>query len=162
MTNIRAYENNCIFAADIESAMCQTEVISHRIGLISRRAIDIRMRLASPFFVEKKGEMSRLLNDVDELCNQLHEDFLTITEENYSMFGAELNILIDTLKSLKQDSLTYEKYATQMERLSHQIADLEELEHDIIAFRVKAPKNPSLNETMQMVGKLDFSKLTEN
>ena len=162
MTNISTYENNCIFAADIKSAMCQTEDISHRIGLISRRAFDIRMRMASPFFVEKRGEMSRLLNDVDGLYNQLHEDFLTITEKDYKLFGAELSLLIDTLKSLKQDSLTYEKYATQMERLSHQIADLEELEHDIIAFRVKAPKNPSLNETMQMVGKLDFSKLTEN
>lgn len=59
-----------------------------------------------------------------------------------------------------QDSLTYKKYATQMERLSHQIADLEELEHDIIAFRVKAPKNPSLNETMQLVGILDFGSAT--
>ncbi len=106
--------------------------------------------------------MTRLLNDVDELCEQLHEDFLTITEEDYKLFGAELSLLIDTLKSLKQDSLTYEKYATQQERLSLQIADLEELEHDIIAFRVKAPNNPSLNETMQMVGRLDFSKLTEN
>lgn len=162
MTNISTYENYCIFAADIRSAMCQTEVISHRIGLISRRAFDIRMRMASPFFVEKKGEMSRLLNDVDGLCNLLHEDFLTITEDDYRMFGAELSLLIDTLKSLKQDSLTYEKYATRMECLSHQIADLEELEHDIIAFRVKAPKNPSLNETMQMVGRLDFSKLSEN
>lgn len=106
--------------------------------------------------------MSRLLNDVDGLCNQLHEDFLTITKEDYSMFGAELSLLIDTLKSLRQDSLTYEKYAIQMERLSHQIADLEELEHDIVAFRVKAPMNPSLNETMQMVGRLDFSKLSDN
>ncbi len=162
MTNISTYENYCIFAADLRSAMCQTEVISHRIGLISRRAFDIRMRMASPFFVEKRGKMTRLLNDVDELCEQLHEDFLTITEEDYKLFGAELSLLIDTLKSLKQDSLTYEKYATQQERLSLQIADLEELEHDIIAFRVKAPNNPSLNETMQMVGRLDFSKLTEN
>ena len=162
MTNISTYENNCIFAADIESAMHQTEVISHHIGLMNRRSFDIRMRMASPLFVEKRGEMSQLLNDIDWLCNQLHEDFPTITAEDYSMFGAELNILIDTLKSLRQDSLTYEKFATQMERLSHQITDLEELEHDIIAFRVKAPMNPSLNETMQIVGRLDFSKLTEN
>lgn len=162
MTNIISYEKYCIFAADIRSVMCQTEVISRRIGLISRRAFDIRMRMASPFFVEKRGEVSRLMNDVDGLCNQLHEDFLTITEEDYSLFGAELGILIDTLKSLKQDSLSYGKFATQMERFSLQIADLEELEHDIVAFRVKAPKNFSLNETMQMVGRLDFSKLTEN
>ena len=162
MINIISYEKYCIFAADIKSVMCQTEVISRRIGLISRCAFDIRMRMASPFFVEKRGEVSRLMNDVDGLCNQLHEDFLTITEEDYSLFGAELGILIDTLKSLKQDSLSYGKFATQMERFSLQIADLEELEHDIVAFRVKAPKNFSLNETMQMVGRLDFSKLTEN
>ena len=162
MTNIISYEKYCIFAADIKSVMCQTEVISRRIGLISRRAFDIRMRMASPFFVEKRGEVSRLMNDVDGLCNQLHEDFLTITEEDYSLFGTELGILIETLKSLKQDSLSYGKFATQMERFSLQIADLEELEHDIVAFRVKAPKNFSLNETMQMVGRLDFSKLTEN
>lgn len=117
------------------------------------------MRMVSPLFVEKRGEMLRLLNDVDGLCSQLHEDFLTISEEDYSMFGAELSLLIDTLKSLKQDSMTYEKYATQMERLSHQIADLEELEHDIIAFRVKVTMNSSLNETRQMVGRLDLVQL---
>lgn len=162
MANISIYENYCIFADDIGSAMRQTKSISHRIESISHRSFDLRMRMASPLISTKRGEMSRLMNDVDGLCNQLHEDFLTITEEDYRLFGSKLSILIKTLKSLKQDCLTYEKFVIHIERLSHQIADLEEIEHDIITFRVKAPKNPSLNETMQMVGRLDFSKLSEN
>ena len=109
--------------------MCQTTVISKSIGHIGRRSFDRRMRMASPLYVEKRGELARLLNDVDQLSERLHNDFPTITEEDYKMFGPELKIL-----------------------------DLEELIHDIYVFRVKAPKNEELQATMAMVGTLDFSR----
>ena len=47
--------------------MCQTSLISRRIGRIGRRSFDRRMRLASPMFVEKQGEIQYLLNEVDRL-----------------------------------------------------------------------------------------------
>jgi hypothetical protein len=43
--------------------------------------------------------------------------------------------------------------------MRQQIADLEELDHDIKAFRVNAPKNEELQATMAMLNNLDFTNL---
>ncbi len=139
--------------------MCQTAVISRHIGRIGRRSFDRRMRMASPLFTEKQGEVVRLLNDVDRLSDYLHEEFITITEDDYLMFGSELKILISTLKALRRESHSRLELRRYDERMREQILDLEELDHDIYVFRVKAPKNKSLQETMSRVGKIDFSKL---
>lgn len=139
--------------------MCRTNVISHHIGHIGRRSYDRRMRMASPLFVEKRGEMTRLLNEVDKLSEQLHDEFATITEEDYRMFGTELKLLISTLKDLRRDSHLRADLRLYDDRMRQQIVDLEELDHDIYEFRVKAPKNKSLQETLAKASKLDFSKL---
>ena len=139
--------------------MCQTQVISRRIGRIGRRSFDRRMRIASPMFVEKRGELSRILNEVDKLCECLHNEFATITQEDYRMFGPELRIVISTLKSLRQESLTRKELKTFNDRMRQQIADLEELDHDIRTFRVHAPNNENLKQVMDTIGSLDFSQI---
>ena len=139
--------------------MCQTAVISHHIGRIGRRSFDRRMRMASPLFTEKRGEMARLLNDVDRLSNRLHNEFISITEEDYRMFGPELKIVISTLKALRRESQPRADLKHYDERMRQQIADLEELDHDIYVFRVKAPKNKELQEAMSKISKLDLAKL---
>ena len=139
--------------------MCQTAMISQHIGRIGRRSFDRRMRLASPTYKERRGELPRLLNDVDRLSNQLHDEFPTITAEDYRLFGPELRIVIDTLKQLRKDSRAHRELATYNERMSQQIADLEELDHDIKEFRVIAPKDKELQQTMAAIGQLDFSHL---
>ena len=139
--------------------MCQTQAISKYIGRIGRRSFDRRMRIASPMFVEKRGELTRLLNEVDRLSDRLHDDFPTITEEDYRMFGPELKIVISTLKALRQDSLTRKELKPYNDRMRQQISDLEELDHDIKAFRVDAVQNKELQATMDLLGSLDFSKL---
>ena len=139
--------------------MCQTAVISHHIGRIGRRSFDRRMRMASPLFTEKRGEMARLLNDVDRLSNRLHDEFISITEEDYRMFGPELKIVISTLKALRRESQPRADLKHYDERMRQQIADLEELDHDIYVFRVKAPKNKELQEVMSKISKLDLAKL---
>ena len=139
--------------------MCQTAVISRHIGRIGRRSFDRRMRMASPLFMEKQGEMARLLNDVDRLSNRLHDEFITITEEDYRMFGSELKILISTLKDLRRDSRMRAELRPYDERMREQIADLEDLDHDIYVFRVKAPKNKELQEALASIKDIDFSYL---
>ena len=139
--------------------MCQTAVISRHIGRIGRRSFDRRMRIASPLFVEKRGEVARLLNDVDRLSDRLHDEFITITEDDYRMFGSELKILISTLKDLRRDSRLRADLRPYDDRMRQQIVDLEELDHDIVEFRIKAPKNKELQEIMAKIGKMDFSKL---
>jgi hypothetical protein len=117
------------------------------------------MRMASPLFTEKRGEMARLLNDVDRLSNRLHDEFISITEEDYRMFGPELKIVISTLKALRRESQPRADLKHYDERMRQQIADLEELDHDIYVFRVKAPKNKELQEVMSKISKLDLAKL---
>ena len=139
--------------------MCQTQVISRHIGRIGRRSYDRRIRIASHLFVERKGELARLLNEIDRLSDRLHEDFPSITEEDYRLFGPELKIVIRTLKDLRRDSLTHKELKPYNDRMRQQISDLEELDHDIKAFRVNAPKNKELQDTMSMLGSLELSKL---
>ena len=138
--------------------MCQTAVISRHIGRIGRRSFDRRMRIASPLFVEKRGEVARLLNDVDRLSDRLHDEFITITEDDYRMFGSELKILISTLKDLRRDSRLRADLRPYDDRMRQQIADLEELDHDIYVFRVKAPKNEELQKTLESLKDIDYSK----
>ena len=135
-------------------------MISKHIGRIGRRSFDRRLRMASPLYVEKRGEVARLLNEVDRLSDRLHDEFITITEDDYRMFGPELKILISTLKDLRRDSRHRADLRLYDDRMRQQIASLEELDHDIVEFRIKAPKNKELQEIMEKIGKMDFSKLT--
>lgn len=138
--------------------MCDTQVLSRNIGRIGRRSFDRRMRMASPFFTERKGEIVRLLNEVDKLSEQLHDSFSSISEEDYKVFGPELNIVIETLKSLRKESLSHRDLKPYNDRLRQQIEDLEELNHDIKTFRVDAPQNKELQSTMSTLSNLNLSK----
>ena len=137
--------------------MCQTQVISRHIGRIGRRSFDRRMRIVSPLYVERRGEIARLLNEVDALSERLHDDFPTITEEDYKLFGPELKIVIGTMKSLLKESMTRRELKPYNERMREQISDLEELDHDIRVFRIDAPKNERLQKTLAQIDKAVFS-----
>ena len=139
--------------------MCQTLIISRHIGRIGRRSFDRRMRIASPLFVERRGELARLLNEVDKLSDRLHDEFSSISENDYRLFGPELKVLISALKALRRDSLSRKELKPYNDRMRQQISDLEELDHDIKAFRVDAVQNKELQATMTLLGNLDFSKL---
>lgn len=115
--------------------------------------------MASPLFQEKRGEVARLLNEVDRLSECLHDQFATITEEDYHLFSRELKIVIATLKALRQESLARPELRIYDDRMRQQIADLEELDHDIRVFRVEALKNEDLQQALAGVKDLDFSYL---
>lgn len=100
-----------------------------------------------------------MLNDVDRLSELLHDNFPTISAEDYKLFGPELKIVISTLKNLRKESLLHRDLASYNERMRQQIADLEELGHDIEAYRVNAPQDKNLQQTMAAIGSLDFSQL---
>lgn len=138
--------------------MCETKRLSKSIARIGRRSFDRRIKMASPFFVDKGGEIGRLLNEVDKLSNDLHDAFPTISEDDYRAFSSELKIVIDTLKALRKESLPHRELRSYNDRMRQQIADLEELDHDIKAFRVDAPKNKDLLSTISALGSLDLTK----
>lgn len=141
--------------------MCQTQTITKSIGKIGRQSYDRRIRLASPSFMDKKGEIEKLLNEVDRLSCRLHDSFSMISEEDYREFGPELKIVIETLKSLRKESLSRTELKAYNNRMRQQIEDLEELDHDFKTFRIDAPKNKSLSMAMLAVGKLNLAKYAE-
>lgn len=143
------------------SDMCQAATISRSIGRLGRRSYDRRMRVVSPAFVERKGDMTRLCNSVAGLCDLLHEDFVTITKEDYEVFGGELRVLISTLKDLYADSNLRPELKESNERLRAHIEDLVELDHDIVNFRVRLQEDEEMKQTMKAIGKLDFSRFVK-
>ena len=136
--------------------MCQTAAISRSIGRLGRNTFDRRMRVVSPLYVEKRGEMTRLCNGLEGLCELLHGEFQTITKADYEVFGPELRLLIVTLNGLLMDSERLD--ASDNERLRVHVDDLVELDHDIVNFRVRLQEDESLKQTMKEIGKLDFSR----
>ena len=93
------------------------------------------------------------------MSERLHEDFPTITAEDYNAFGSKLRIVISTLKALRSESLSHHELMPYNKRMKEQISDLEELDHDIRMFRIKAPKNKELKQAMEDVHNVDFSYL---
>lgn len=138
--------------------MCETQVICKAIGRVGRRSYDRRIKIASAMYVNRNGDMTRLLNDVDRLSAQLHDAFPTITGSDYNFFGQELSIVIDTLKALSRETASHSELTACSERLRRQIDDLEELTHDIKAFRIDAANNKQLQATMASIDGIDFSK----
>lgn len=138
--------------------MCETKRLSKSIARIGRRSFDRRIKMASPFFVDKGGEIGRLLNEIDKLSDDLHDAFPSISEDDYHAFSSELKIVIDTLKALRKESLSHKELRGYNDRMRQQIADLEEVDHDIKAFRVDAPKNKDLQSTISALGSLDLTK----
>ncbi|MBO7599038.1 MAG: hypothetical protein J6T70_18535 [Bacteroidales bacterium] len=102
--------------------------------------------------------MPRLLNEVDKLCELLHNEFPTITKSDYNAFASELKIVISTLKALYSESQNQLACKPYNERLRQQISDLEELDHDIRTFRIAAPQNAALQATLSKLSKMDLSK----
>lgn len=57
-------------------------------------------------------------------------------------------IMDNALRDLRQECLVRKELKPYNDRMRLQIADLEELDHDIKVFRVDAPKNKELQATM--------------
>ena len=70
-----------------------------------------------------------------------------------------MKIVISTLKSLLKESMMRRELKPYNERMRDQIVDLEELDHDIREFRIKALKNEKLQALMAAASKIDFSYL---
>lgn len=109
-------------------------------------------------FVDRKGDMTRLCKSVADLCGRLHDEFPTITREDYEVFGGELRVLIDTLNDLYRDSLLRTELEESNELLKEQIDDLMEVNHDIVNFRVRLQEDEEVKRTMEAIGSLDFNR----
>lgn len=136
--------------------MCQTAVISNTVKRLGRRSYTHRMEVATPggYNVE---QLSRLNRELDSLYELIYEDWNTITEKDYAIFGGQLSLLVTTLKLLYDDcrkSGIRRLMHDEVERLGMNYSALLELNSDIVNYRIKAPNNALLQSMMSEASKM--------
>jgi hypothetical protein len=136
--------------------MCQATVISNTVKRLGRRSYTHRMDVATPGGYHE-AQLSRLNRELDSLYEQIYEDWNTITEQDYAVFGGQLSLLVGTLKLLYDDcrrSSLHNVMHNEVERLGMNYSALYELNSDIVNFRIKAPHNTELQSMMSQASKV--------
>ena len=87
-------------------------------------------------------QLVRLNRELDSLYEFIYDDWRTITEEDYKMFGGQFVILIQTIKQL-YDACKKQPKAMglneETKRLGMNYSALYELNSDIVNFCIKMP-----------------------
>ena len=127
---------------------------------LSRRSFNHRIEAASPKGYHR-GRLARLNRELDGLYETIYDDWNTITEEDYKVFGGQFQILIQTIKQLYDACKRLPKameLKDEMTKLGMNYSALYELNSDILNFRIKLPKNEEMKATMRKLKELDTSK----
>ena len=136
--------------------MCQTVVISNTVKRLGRRSYTHRMEVATPGGYNA-AQLTRLNRELDSLYELIYEDWNTITEQDYAIFGGQLSLLVSTLKLLYDDcrkSVFHRLMHEEVDRLGMNYSALYELNSDIVNYRIKAPHNTELQLMMSKAAKV--------
>ena len=136
--------------------MCQATVISSTVKRLGRRSYTHRMEVATPGGYSE-SQLARLNRELDGLYELIYEDWGTITEQDYAVFGGQLELLVKTIKQLYDDCRRSDarcQMKDELERLGMNYSALHELNSDIVNFRVKAPRNAKLQLMMSKASKV--------
>lgn len=136
--------------------MCQTAMISNTVKRLGCRSYSHRMEVATPGAYNSM-QLTRLNRELDDLYELIYEDWGTITEQDYAVFGGQLELLVKTIKQLYDDcrkSSLRSAMRDEVERLGMNYSALHELNSDIVNFRIKAPRNAELQLMMSEASKV--------
>ena len=126
--------------------MCQTALISRNVVNMSKRAYNHRVEVLRPNLYSV-GRLARLNRDLDGLYELLYAQWRTVTEEDYKVFGAHFQLLLETIKGLYDACRKApEEMGLKLEtkQLGMNYSALYELNSDIVSFCIRAPKNEAL------------------
>ena len=143
--------------------MCQTNLITNRVILLSRRSFNHRIEAVSPKGY-RYSQLQKLNKDLDRLYETIYDDWTTITEDDYKVFGGQLVILIQTIKQLYDTCRKCPKemgISNETKKLGLNYSALYELNSDIVNFRIKLPKNQKMKTVLKEISKLDRSNVAE-
>lgn len=135
--------------------MCQTALISKNVVRLGRRSYNHRMEVAASGGYNVI-QLSRLNRELDSLYELIYEDWGSITEQDYAVFGGQLALLVKTVKQLYDDcrkSSIRSAMRNELERLGMNYSLLYELNSDIVNYRIKAPHDAALQEIMKEAAK---------
>ena len=123
--------------------MCEAGLITRRMVRLSRRSFNHRIEVASPNGYQI-GQLARLNRELDSLYETIYDDWTTITEDDYKVFGGQFQLLIVTVKQLFDACRKLPKemgLKDEIRKLGMNYSALHELNSDIVNFRIKLPKN---------------------
>ena len=132
-------------------SMCQTALISKNVVRLGRRSYNHRMEVAAPGGYNVI-QLSRLNRELDSLYELIYEDWGSITEQDYAVFGGQLALLVKTIKQLYDDcrkSPVRLGMRDELERLEMNYSLLYELNSDIVNYRIRAPHDAALQGIMK-------------
>ena len=90
----------------------------------------------------QNGQLARLNRELDSLYETIYNEWATITEEDYKVFGGQLQLLILTVKQLYDACRKLPKengLKAETRKLGMNYSALYELNSDIVNFRIKLP-----------------------
>ena len=97
-----------------------------------------RIEVATPGSYQK-SQLTRLNHELDSLYETIYDDWTTITEDDYKVFGAQFHLLIQTVKQLYDACRKLPKemgLKDEIRKLGMNYSALYELNSDIVNFRI--------------------------
>lgn len=140
--------------------MCQTALISRNMVRMSKRTYSHRLEVVTPNLY-RVGQLARLNRDLDALYELVYDQWRTVTEEDYKVFGGQFKVLLETIKDLYNACRKAPKelgLKDETRKLGMNYSALYEVNSDIVNWNIKAPKNEALKETMRHLTEVDMKK----
>jgi len=137
--------------------MCQTSVISDRVVRLSKRSYSHRLDVATPNKYHV-AQLARLNRELDSLYEFIYDEWRTISEDDYNVFGGQFVILIQTVKQLYDACKKQPKsmgLSEEARKLGMNYSALYELNSDIVNFCIKMPKNEEMKKALQHLAEVD-------
>ena len=137
--------------------MCQTEAITQNVVRLSNRSVSHRLEIVMPNTYHA-SQLARLNRELDQLYDMIYDDWQSISEEDYKVFGAQLSILLQTIKQLYNTCKEQPKengLQEETKRLGMNYSALFELNSDIVNFCIKMPKNQEMKQLMKRLTDVD-------
>ncbi|MDO4163588.1 MAG: hypothetical protein Q4D56_04270 [Bacteroides sp.] len=98
------------------------------------------------------SRLARLNKDLDNFYELLYSQWQSVTKEDYNIFGQQLNIMLRTLKELVsayKKQLPTSELSKEVEKLGMNYAALQEVNNDIVNFKIKMPQDTEMKELMK-------------
>lgn len=137
--------------------MCQAETITQNVVRLSKRSYSHRLEIVMPNTYHV-SQLARLNRELDRLYEMIYDDWQSICEEEYKVFGAQLSILLQTIKQLYNTCKEQPKelgLKEETKRLGMNYSALFELNSDIVNFCINMPKNQEMKQLMERLTEVD-------